>query len=441
MHIDQLKSLIKRILKTKSILQVSASFSFLLIVAISATTIFAIKDISITRNEPIHVNEYSDRIYYEDFYIRDDILHQKVKNFREILGKDLPQQLSNDAFKKYETPEISTIRLTVNSIHDIDEPSSTVIADGYVEAWWKEEAIQKFDLPSKDQIYEKTKEDLLSTSTLNFYDAENQLYKKISLEDNGDYTYSKYRFQGRFRLFRDLRKFPFDKALFRIELNSSISAPDIKLFIDQDSQINEPSYRVNSYRFKAKPCYASDTYSDKKYTCSFNELKPKYTHGSFFEEVNNVSKDFIDSFKQLDYTPVSSIEGYLQRSSPSSFFRYIVPLMFGIIVLALTDQLTDKYLEIRIATPATILLTFIFMQSGYQSEFPQLSYITYMDKLYFLAYLLSVLDLANAIVFVNPENKIGQLCNKFFKVKFSTLIRASFGILALVGPFALYWTS
>ena len=30
----------------------------------------------------------------------------------------------------------------------------------------------------------------------------------------------------------------------------------------------------------------------------------------------------------------------------------------------------------------------------------------------------SVLDLANAIVFVNPENKIGQLCNKLFKVKY-----------------------
>ena len=65
-----------------------------------------------------------------------------------------------------------------------------------------------------------------------------------------------------------------------------------------------------------------------------------------------------------------------------------------------------------------ILLTFIFMQSGYQAEIPQLSYVTYMDKLYFLAYLLAILDLADAIVFVSPKNRIDKLCKKYLNLDF-----------------------
>ena len=115
--------------------------------------------------------------------------------------------------------------------------------------------------------------------------------------------------------------------------------------------------------------------------------------------------------------------------------------MFGIIALALTDQLTSKYLEIRISVPATILLTFIFMHSGYQSEFPQLSYITFMDKLYYLAYLLAVLDLANAILISKPRNKINKLIKSYLKINSTTFIRSLFALLAVFGPFILYLTT
>ena len=42
-------------------------------------------------------------------------------------------------------------------------------------------------------------------------------------------NFSIYRFNGRFRLYRDLRKFPFDESLFRIALtNPIIPAADLQ---------------------------------------------------------------------------------------------------------------------------------------------------------------------------------------------------------------------
>lgn len=442
--IRRLTRFLRNLVRKKKIFGISSSLSLLLLTIFITTLFYSITDLSITQTDPIGYYEYSDNIDKLDFHKEED-LKEKVNNYRELYKKEIPDHFVTDKFKPYELPEVSFVRFTVDSVHDIDEPSSTVVAGGYVEAFWQDDSIQKFNLPSEDMVYEKTRKDFLSTSILNFYDAENQLYKKIILDeskiDGITYKHSKYRFQGRFRLYRDLRKFPFDSALFRITLTNPIQAPDIELFTDRDSQITEPTFRVNSYRFKKQLCWENDKKGDEQWSCTYDELKPIYSIGNTFKEINKVSDNFVNQLSDLDYAPVAVISSLLQRSAPSSFFRYVVPLMFGIVVLALTDQITTKYLEIRVATPATILLTFIFMQSGYQSEFPQLSYITYMDKLYFLSYLLAVLDLANAIVFINPKNKIHQLCIRYLHISFSTFIRSVFGLLAVFGPFILYLTS
>ena len=116
--------------------------------------------------------------------------------------------------------------------------------------------------------------------------------------------------------------------------------------------------------------------------------------------------------KKIDYFPVSVMETYFVRSFSSSFW-YILPLLAGISVLILTENLSSKYQEIKVATPPTVLLTFIFMQNGYQNEIPQLSYVTYMDKLYFLSYMLAILQLTSALIFVDSRNKLNRLSNKF----------------------------
>ena len=116
------------------------------------------------------------------------------------------------------------------------------------------------------------------------------------------------------------------------------------------------------------------------------------------ESYENPENEFYEA-AQLDYHLVLSVYGRLKRSVSSSFVRYLMPIIFSIMVLSLTDQLSSKESwEIKVATPPTVLLTLIFMQNSYHSQIPQLGYITWLDKLYLLAYLASILMLINAVI-------------------------------------------
>ena len=142
---------------------------------------------------------------------------------------------------------------------------------------------------------------------------------------------------------------------------------------------------------------------------------------------------------QLDYHLVLSVYGRLKRSLSSSFVRYLMPIIFSIMVLSLTDQLSSKESwEIKVATPPTVLLTLIFMQNSYHSQIPQLGYITWLDKLYLLAYLSSILMLINAVIskgdwFNNRKIDIDA------RLKLNYLIRNIFVFLVLVLPFVTYF--
>ena len=46
--------------------------------------------------------------------------------------------------------------------------------------------------------------------------------------------------------------------------------------------------------------------------------------------------------------------------------------------------------EFKAAVPPTLLLGLVFMQQSYQAEIPNLSYFTYLDKLYAVAYCLAI---------------------------------------------------
>ena len=71
-------------------------------------------------------------------------------------------------------------------------------------------------------------------------------------------------------------------------------------------------------------------------------------------------ENYIDA--SMDYGLTMAMSGKLERSKVSSFTRYLLPIMFGMLVLSMTDQLSSKEAwEIRVAIPPTVLLTLIFI--------------------------------------------------------------------------------
>ena len=114
-----------------------------------------------------------------------------------------------------------------------------------------------------------------------------------------------------------------------------------------------------------------------------------------------------------------------------------MPIVFGIIVLALVDQVItkDKW-DIKLTTPPTILLTFIFLQTGYHSQLEQISYLTYLDQIYLIGYLSCVLMLINAIISKGYWFK--KRTNIIKRTKYTRNIRICFLFINIILPFVLY---
>ena len=234
--------------------------------------------------------------------------------------------------------------------------------------------------------------------------------------------------------------------LLRIRMNHELLAPDIWLLSDEDSVSIEPNFRLNAYVYKQRKCYVDRKDENGeyfrnplRYDCVYDEIQPLYSFDEDFQESAEVSDEFMNRWRKLDYQSSIVFETYIVRSISSSFFRYLLPLLFGIIVLTFNEYISNQFKEIRIATPPTILLTFIFMQSGFHSEIPQISYVTFLDRVYFLCYLLSVISMINAVLAGTKRNKMRRYFYKIFHMSLSLVLRKIYFFIAILGPFVAYF--
>ena len=74
----------------------------------------------------------------------------------------------------------------------------------------------------------------------------------------------------------------------------------------------------------------------------------------------------------------------------SAFLQHVLPVLIILAFVLVSPSLPSSMGDVRLAIPATALLTLIFMQQTYRSEIPSLSYLTFMDWLYAFAYVVSM---------------------------------------------------
>lgn len=55
-------------------------------------------------------------------------------------------------------------------------------------------------------------------------------------------------------------------------------------------------------------------------------------------------------------------------------------------IVILSPSLSSRLWDVRIALPATAVLTLVFLQGSYRNVLPQLPYLTFIDRIYSLAY-------------------------------------------------------
>ena len=446
------KSIFKKSLQRIKVYRISTSLLLFFTFVFCLLVIFISFEYHNLLNNPVDRDTYSRTEERGDFY-SDGSLAQKVNLYREVLLKN-SNQINKNYFTEYRQPTPTKITISVNDLLDFDEKTSSIYARGTIKAEWDDDSVQNFEGDPNDflklNLINNSKKDILSTTELNFYDSENQIYKKVSLNNINKNKKSLYTFSGRFKVEEDYRKFPFDSSVLRIVLSSYLKVPDIHLENLIDSDVYEDAYRHRAFIHVPRQCYTDDWYEKSGYErgqipkwwgCAYDDFRVAYSTVNTIDNDSDIdsSDEFINAIKKINFYPNAILEVDFKRSVSSSFFRYILPLLAGVSVLILTENLSNRYQEIKVATPPTVLLTFIFMQNGYQNEIPQLSYVTFMDKLYFLSYFLAVLQLASALVSIGTKNRINRISREFFKIGFSKISRLLFALSAIIGPFILFF--
>jgi hypothetical protein len=74
------------------------------------------------------------------------------------------------------------------------------------------------------------------------------------------------------------------------------------------------------------------------------------------------------------------------RSALSSIWTLFQPLAIVMATVILSPSLSSRFWDIRIAIPATAILTMVFLQQGYRAELPQLPFLTFIDRIYVICY-------------------------------------------------------
>ena len=348
--------------------------------------------------------------------------------------KLFPDYFFSDSYQKWQKGDQISFKIEPEEITRINELDSTIRIKGKIEATYNPESIASA-YPFDGNITLKARKDILDVAELNFASTEENLFEPIAeVTEMNKLRRSTYRFEGEFPLERDLRKFPFDKAIFRIRVIFPIEpyAINATYLNSSSSEFKYNFSKINAYEPDTMPCGNSNQLAT---FCNTKEL---------FERLSYSSQAYLDSAHEdyeaanLDYYLVLSSSGALKRSVSSSFVRYLMPLIFSVMVLSLTDQLSSiESWEIKVATPPTVLLTLIFMQNSYHSQIPQLAYITWLDKLYLLAYLASILMLINAVISKGDWFKNG-IIDLDARLKLNYLIRNIFVFVVIIMPLISY---
>lgn len=177
-------------------------------------------------------------------------------------------------------------------------------------------------------------------------------------------------FGGSFYTPLNLRKFPFDTQKLEIRITSPEHEADqvkyiFEEFVAPKSQILIPGYDILGTRSRE---------TVREYASKFG----------FDGDLNNTQQSQLIA------------ELVITRNIAASLFRYFLPIAVVLAVTLITTRLKPEYWEIKLASPATAILSLLFLQDGFRNEIPPTSYLSVLDFYFVISYIILILCLTDA---------------------------------------------
>jgi hypothetical protein len=92
---------------------------------------------------------------------------------------------------------------------------------------------------------------------------------------------------------------------------------------------------------------------------------------------------------ESDYSQVL-FEISFGTSAWASFWRFLLPLAVVMSMVLLVFKVRADEQDARASIPVTVLLTLVFLQQGYRSQLPDLPFLTFLDQVYVVAYVVTL---------------------------------------------------
>ena len=253
-----------------------------------------------------------------------------------------------------------------NSTYDLDLSVPSFSSSGYVWLRW-EQPLQDY-LEANDNSLE---EHILLLNAL-LSDAEPVLHpvqsKPATLSD-GTY-YQLYTYVGRFFIDRtSFRSFPF----LTIGLPIAIEADDVEGGLGYSSLRFEPDIRNSGMGL-----YAG--------TGIIGWLNRGW---SIAEYRHNYATNFGLGGLDRDYSLIV-YDITFGTSAWSAFWRLMLPLLVVMVMVLLVFKIRPDEQDARAGIPVTVLLTLVFLQQVYRGELPDLPFLTFLDQVYVIAYIITL---------------------------------------------------
>jgi hypothetical protein len=93
---------------------------------------------------------------------------------------------------------------------------------------------------------------------------------------------------------------------------------------------------------------------------------------------------------ESDYSQVVFDISY-GTSAWAAFWRLLLPLVVLMAMVLLVFKVRPDEQDARASIPVTVLLTLVFLQQTYRSELPQLPFLTFLDQVYVVAYVVTLI--------------------------------------------------
>jgi len=94
--------------------------------------------------------------------------------------------------------------------------------------------------------------------------------------------------------------------------------------------------------------------------------------------------------EESDYSLIL-FESSFGTSSWASFWRLLLPLSVLMAMVLLVFKVRPDEQDARASIPVTVLLTLVFLQQTYRDELPVLPFLTFLDQVYVVAYVVTLL--------------------------------------------------